>query len=124
MTANDPTTSGLFSPLKLGALELPPRVLMAPLTRNRAGSGFVPQARPLYRTNLVVNAEYDGASADRAVSAGLADAVAFGKPYIANPDSPTRLDQNRALNEQDPSRVHGGDERGYTDYPTLQQLSA
>ncbi|WP_111748678.1 alkene reductase [Salinisphaera orenii] len=111
----------------LNAYDLAYLHLVEPMASDlRHGSPGIPTAyfRPLYRGNLVVNAEYDGASADRAISAGLADAVAFGKPYIANPDLPTRLYQNRALNEQDPSRFYGGDERGYIDYPPLEQITA
>lgn len=92
----------------------------------RHGSPGIPTAyfRPLYDGNLIVNAEYDGTAADRAISADMADAVAFGKSFIANPDLPARLYQNAALNEQEPSSFYGGDEGGYIDYPTLEQMSA
>ena len=50
-----------------------------------------------------------------------ADAIAYGRPFIANPDLPERFRQDAALNEPDPATFYGGDERGYTDYPTLDQ---
>lgn len=63
-----------------------------------------------------------GYTADRAealIAAGGADAVAFGRPFIANPDLVERFRRGAALNEPDPSTFYGGAERGYTDYPTL-----
>ena len=53
------------------------------------------------------------------VEAGLADAVAFGRMFIANPDLPKRIRTGAAMNAFDRSTAYGGDARGYTDYPTL-----
>jgi len=49
--------------------------------------------------------------------------VTFGRPFIANPDLPERFRQNAPLNAWDDSTFYGGDEHGYTDYPTLQELN-
>lgn len=54
-----------------------------------------------------------------AVRTGLADLVAFGKPFIANPDLGLRLRRGAPLNAPDNSTFCGGDARGYTDYPAL-----
>jgi N-ethylmaleimide reductase len=54
-----------------------------------------------------------------AVTAGLADAVAFGRMFIANPDLPERIRTGAALNAFDRSTSYGGGAHGYTDYPTL-----
>ena len=54
-----------------------------------------------------------------ALSAGAADLVAFGRLFLANPDLPARFAQGAPLNTPDPDTFYGGDERGYTDYPTL-----
>jgi N-ethylmaleimide reductase len=48
-----------------------------------------------------------------------ADLVAFGKPYIANPDLVERLRRNAPLNTPDKTTFYGGGAKGYTDYPAL-----
>jgi len=67
----------------------------------------------------VVNNGYDRELAEQAVASGQADIVAFGRPYIANPDLVERLRRGAALNTGDSSTYYGGGEKGYTDYPTL-----
>lgn len=54
-----------------------------------------------------------------AIQAGLADAVAFGRMFIANPDLPERIRTGAAMNAFDRSTAYGGDARGYIDYPVL-----
>ena len=66
----------------------------------------------------MVNNGYDQSMAEQAVKDG-ADLVAFGKPYIANPDLVARLRSHAALNRPDPSTFYGGDSKGYTDYEEL-----
>ncbi len=66
----------------------------------------------------MVNNGYDKALAEQAVKGG-ADLVAFGKPYIANPDLVERLRRNAPLNQPDNATFYGGGAKGYTDYPTL-----
>ncbi len=56
--------------------------------------------------------------AERLIEAGFIDAVAFGRPYIANPDLVDRLRSGAELNEPDVSTFYGGGAAGYTDYPT------
>jgi N-ethylmaleimide reductase len=51
---------------------------------------------------------------------GIADVVTVGRPALANPDLVERIKAGAPLNEPDPSTFYGGDERGYTDYPTVQ----
>ena len=67
----------------------------------------------------IVNNAYDKADAEAAIASGHADAVAFGRPFIANPDLVRRLREDAPLNPPDPSTFYGGGDRGYTDYPTL-----
>ena len=66
----------------------------------------------------MVNNGYDKALAEAAVAAG-ADIVAFGRPYIANPDLVERLRRDAPLNTPDRDTFYGGGAKGYTDYPTL-----
>ncbi len=58
-------------------------------------------------------------SAQQVIQSGLADAVAFGRLFIANPDLPERVRRGAALNRYDRSTFYGGDAKGYTDYPAL-----
>jgi len=53
------------------------------------------------------------------LAAGSADLIAFGKPFISNPDLVERLKTGAALNEWDKATFYGGGARGYTDYPAL-----
>ncbi|MFY8104356.1 MAG: alkene reductase [Ramlibacter sp.] len=66
----------------------------------------------------MVNNGYNAALADQALAGG-ADLVAFGRPFIANPDLVERLRRGAPLNTPDVSTFYGGGEKGYTDYPTL-----
>ena len=69
----------------------------------------------------LANNGYSKATAEQALQQGNADMVAFGKSFIANPDLPERFAQDAVLNEPDQKTFYGGDAKGYTDYPTLQQ---
>ncbi len=66
----------------------------------------------------MVNNGYDKAMAEKAVADG-ADLVAFGRPYIANPDLVERLRKNAPLAEGNKATWYGGGAKGYTDYPTM-----
>ncbi len=66
----------------------------------------------------MVNNGYDRALAEAALANG-ADMVAFGRPFISNPDLVERLKQNAPLNELNRDTLYGGGAKGYTDYPTL-----
>ena len=70
----------------------------------------------------IIAAEIDVAQeADAAIGRGEADAVAFGRAFVANPDLVERLEAGAALAEADPATLHGGGEQGYTDYPALDE---
>ncbi len=66
----------------------------------------------------MVNNGYNGTLATEAVQHG-ADLVAFGTPFLANPDLPRRLKENAPLNTPDKATFYGGGAKGYTDYPAL-----
>jgi N-ethylmaleimide reductase len=70
----------------------------------------------------IANGAYTVTEARKRISERRCDLVTFGRPFIANPDLPERFRQNAELNKWDDSTFYGGDERGYTDYPTLQEL--
>ena len=67
----------------------------------------------------VANEKFTLESGNAILASGDADAVAFGVPFLANPDLPKRLAQNAPLNAPDPSTFYGDGAKGYTDYPTL-----
>ena len=62
---------------------------------------------------------YTPESAEQALKENKADAIMFGRWFIANPDLPERIAKGAALNKYDRSTFYGGDEKGYTDYPFL-----
>lgn len=78
-----------------------------------------PQLKALFGGGLIANEKFSGAEAERVIRQGKADAVAFGKDFIANPDLVARLRQGASLNVPDPSTFYGGGARGYVDYPVL-----
>jgi 2,4-dienoyl-CoA reductase-like NADH-dependent reductase (Old Yellow Enzyme family) len=67
----------------------------------------------------IVNERFDKASANAALANGIADAVAFGVPYIANPDLPERLQADAPLNEPHPETFYAKGATGYLDYPRM-----
>jgi N-ethylmaleimide reductase len=67
----------------------------------------------------MANNGYDRALAIEAVASGKADAVAFGRPFISNPDLVRRLREDAPLNELQADKLFGGGAEGYTDYPAL-----
>ncbi len=67
----------------------------------------------------IANGGYTADLARQRILGGKADAVAFGVPFIANPDLPERFRQEAELNAADEATFYGGDAKGYTDYPAL-----
>ncbi len=88
--------------------------------REHAGPGRIgPQLKAAFGGVYVANEQFTRESAQAALAAGEADAVAWGQLFIANPDLPARLKLGAALNTPDPATYYGGDAKGYTDYPKL-----
>ncbi|MFL6708955.1 MAG: alkene reductase [Massilia sp.] len=87
------------------------------------GTADMPQLLALIRANfdgvVIANAGLSAADAERLVAAGDADAVAFGRAYVANPDLVERIAAGGPFNEPDPYSFYGGGAKGYTDYPAL-----
>ena len=72
----------------------------------------------------MANGNYDLLKGETAIESGHADAISFGRPFIANPDLVHRLKIGAKLNEADHDTFYGGDEKGYTDYPFLEEKEA
>ncbi|MBI0530665.1 alkene reductase [Sphingomonas sp. TX0522] len=83
-----------------------------------------PEIRKVFKGPLVLNQDYDGASAQADLDSGVADAIAFGRKYIANPDLVERLRQGAPLNQDDPKTWYSKGPEGYTDYPALETQAA
>jgi len=77
------------------------------------------QLRGHFDGHYMANCGYDKARAQAAIAGGAADMVSFGQLFIANPDLVQRFQADAGLNAPDPETFYGGDEQGYTDYPTL-----
>ena len=82
---------------------------------------MIGRLRSRWSGNYIANGDFDAARAAEAISSGHAAAVAFGRIFLANPDLPERFRRQAALNEPNNETFYGGDERGYTDYPFLDQ---
>jgi N-ethylmaleimide reductase len=78
--------------------------------------------RPLWRGILISAGNFTGETADAAISAGHADAIAFGRIFISNPDLPRRLQHGYPLTPYNRATFYGGEAAGYTDYPVYDEL--
>jgi len=76
--------------------------------------------RALYEGKLIRNNGYDFATGQAALNSGAADAIAFGRLLLANPDLVERFRRGAPLNPPDYATFYTGEEKGYTDYPFLQ----
>jgi N-ethylmaleimide reductase len=84
-----------------------------------------PESKPLLRKALreafagafILNGGYDGAKAEADLAASTGDFIAFGKPFVSNPDLVAKLKTGAALRPADPATFFTPGEKGYTDYP-------
>jgi N-ethylmaleimide reductase len=89
---------------------------------NAADTALISRLRGMWSGVYVANGGYDRATGDEAVRNGHADAIAYGRPFLANPDLPYRLQHEIPLNVPDPGSFYGGTEKGYTDYPAREGI--
>ena len=78
--------------------------------------------RPIWNGVLITAGGFTGEAADAAIRGGYADAVAFGRIFISNPDLPRRLQRGFPLTPYNRATFYGGDVAGYTDYPEHNEL--
>jgi N-ethylmaleimide reductase len=71
---------------------------------------------------LIGNDSFTAEEADQMIASGQVDAVAFGRPFVANPDLPERFQQGTPLAKINFKTLYGGGAEGYTDYPSLSDL--
>ena len=78
--------------------------------------------RPIWNGVLITAGGFTGETANAAIAAGHADAIAFGRIFISNPDLPRRLREGLPLTPYNRATFYGGDVAGYTDYPEYGEL--
>lgn len=76
-----------------------------------------PQLKQAFGGTYVANEKFTLETGNAVLAAGEADAVAFGVPFLANPDLPARLRAGAPLNDPDPATFYASGAKGYTDYP-------
>ncbi len=114
--SNPPVTFGYV------ARELGRRRIAFICSRESLGERRIgPQLKAAFGGSYIANEKFTLATANQVLAAGEADAVAFGVPFLANPDLPERFRQNAPLNEPDPSTFYVPGSKGYTDYPFLRR---
>lgn len=102
------------------ARELGRRRIAFICVREHLGAGRIgPQLKAAFGGAYIANEKFTLETANRALAAGEADAVAFGTSFIANPDLPRRFALGAPLNLPDPSTFYCAGPKGYTDYPKL-----
>ncbi|WP_439671723.1 2,4-dienoyl-CoA reductase or related NADH-dependent reductase, Old Yellow Enzyme (OYE) family [Cupriavidus necator] len=87
-------------------------------------AAFKRKLREAFPGVLIYAGKYTAERAREAISAGWADLVAFGRPFVANPDLPERLRVSAPLAQHDRGTLFGGGAQGLTDYPTLAEAAA
>ncbi|MBX7271683.1 alkene reductase [Stutzerimonas chloritidismutans] len=80
-------------------------------------SSFREAVRAAFNGAIIYAGKYTPERATAAIEAGWADLIAFGRPFIANPDLPARIARGWPMNPLDASSMYGGTEKGYIDYP-------
>ena len=86
-----------------------------------ADNCLTPMLKQQFGGVVIANEQFSKAQANEWLASGKADAVAFGIPFIANPDLPARLAKDAALNPPRKELFYAKGAEGYTDYPALNQ---
>ena len=102
------------------ARELGKRSIAFICTREKEGEdSLTPELKKIFGGVVIANERFTKEQAHAWLASGKADAVAFGIPFIANPDLPARLEADAPLNEAHPETFYGAGPVGYLDYPRL-----
>jgi N-ethylmaleimide reductase len=122
--ANDSHPEALFTAAaaELSAIGIAFLELREPGMNGTFGKAEVPPIAPAIRRvfsgPLVLNSDYDGATAQAALDSGVADAIAFGRTFLANPDLPYRLAHDIPLTKDNMALWYSQGPEGYVDYET------
>lgn len=119
MRDSDPEALSLYLAEQLNPKQLAYwHVMRADFLGEQEGDILTP-LRKHYSGNLIANMGYQQDEAEAQIAAGNVDAVAFGVPFIANPDLLERFSTGAQLNQPDPDTFYTSGAKGYTDYPVL-----
>jgi N-ethylmaleimide reductase len=110
--------AGQLNRLGVGYLHIG-EAIAGPMAAPAGTVRVTPILRDIFSGSVIVNGGYDARSGNAAIARGEADLVAFGVPFLANPDLPARYWKNAPLNSPDQSTFYSGEEKGYIDYPVL-----
>jgi N-ethylmaleimide reductase len=124
---SDPVALYTAAIQKLNAYQLAYVHMIEPRATSAGGGEQINEEAPItselfraaYHGKFITAGGYDQAAGEKVLEEGLADAVAYGRLYISNPDLAERFMQNAPLNPYNRATFYGGQEAGYTDYPTL-----
>jgi N-ethylmaleimide reductase len=123
MSESDPIATFSYLAMELNRLGLGYLHVTEPVAGPSAPPAGVQRALPilgkLFNRTIIANGGYDAGSANAAIANGDADLIAFGVPYLANPDLPARYRKDAPLNAPDTATFYAGGEKGYADYPAL-----
>ena len=121
--AHDMRDSNPLATFTYVARELGRRGIAFICARERLGDDRIgPQLKAAFGGVYVANEGFTRESAERIVAANEADAVAFGRLFIANPDLPERFARQASLNESKSDTFYRGGAEGYVDYPSLESV--
>jgi N-ethylmaleimide reductase len=123
MSDSDPIRTFSYLAMELDRLGIGYLHVTEPVAGPAALPPNVPRALPvlrkIFKGTVIANGGYDARSGNAAIAHGEADLIAFGVPFLANPDLPLRYLKHARLNVADPATFYGGEAKGYTDYPAL-----
>jgi N-ethylmaleimide reductase len=121
MSDSRPVETFTYFAQKLSQLGLGYLHVAEPLPRDPTGAPtrLSPSLREVFKGAFIVNGGYDAHTGEQAVASGQTDLVAYGVPFLANPDLPERYKRGGPFNTPDRNTFYAGEEKGYTDYPAL-----
>jgi len=101
-----------------------PRMSGATMIKENQPSIAAKRARSIFKGKIISNGGYEPESAEAAIESGDADAIAFGRYFVSNPDLPRRIRENLPLSAYDRDTFYTFEPTGYTDYPAYSDLLA
>lgn len=107
-----------LSELGIGYLHVS-EAIAGPMAAPAGTVRITPTLRDKFDGVLIVNGGYDVDAGNAVIARGEADLVAFGVPFLANPDLPARYRRHADLNKPDPATFYAGEAKGYVDYPAM-----
>lgn len=114
-----------LNPLRLAYLHIiEPRIKGSELVADEQAGAASKEMRAVYQGKIIAAGGFEPDTAQATIASGAADAIAFGRHFVANPDLPRRIQERLPLNKYDRSTFYTFDARGYTDYPVYEVVHA